>query len=269
MPIRPNMIYEMKTSKAALAALPRDALAGLLLGGHIVNEINTLIREFILNLKYYPDDPTSNVYAGIHHFTIMRLLVGKVTEGLEVIQTRVLGGLFARDYLPLIEQNAEGREVVAQLRRKMNNQGLLRRLRSQHVFHNPDNNLLLTAFDALAPAEDWRMLLGPSRQSVRFPMSHAVLSKSLLDATGRTDIAEAVWLIRDEVLDTGAAVTTLFEHMVMAFARRWALFQPAEELKDISGYPHLFAFELPALFREPTPEEQAQLMDTPDPVPAS
>ena len=264
-PIRPNTIYEMKSSKAALAALPRNALAGLLIGGHVVNEINTLIREFILNLKHYPDDPTANAYAGIHHFTIMRLLVGKVTEGLDVIQNRILRGLFARDYLPLIEQTPEGQAVVNELRRKMNDQGLLRRLRSKHVFHNPTNDLLLTAFDALPDTEDWRMLLAESRQSVRFPMSHGVASKSLLDATGRPDIEGAILLVRDEVLDTGAAIAGLFEYMVIAFAQRWPLFEPARAVRDVSGTPNLFAFELPPLFREPTPEERAQFIDGPEP----
>lgn len=244
-----NSLHEFRTSKAALDRLTDEAKVVLIVGGHIVNEINTLTREFIFNLKFYEGDAIANAYSGIHHFTLMRLLTGKVAEALDFVQQRVFKGKFARDVVPLIEARPRSKKVLFALRKKIGDQTLLKRLRSQHIFHNPADQIILDAYNSLPDDADWTMLAASSRQSVRFPLSHMVTAKALLDATGQTDIVAAIELLRHEVLTTSSQITQFFEHVVITLSEHGKLFS-RKHLLDISAMPSINSVVIPPVLSD-------------------
>jgi hypothetical protein len=195
----------------------------VLLGGHIVNELTTLTRLLVFSSRV-PTDSVERSYSGIQYLTLVRLLIGKVAEGLEVFQQRVLSKPLGRTYLPEIEKSREGKDCVASLRRFVGGSSLLRRLRNSHTFHNPSDADLLRAFNALEENEDWSMLAGEPRHTLAFPMSYATTTWALMNETGIADPREATVKIRDEVLDASDALVTFFEYFTIAVAERHRLF---------------------------------------------
>ena len=245
-----SMIYKFKSTKAALSALPDDVRCILMLGGHIVNELTTLHRLLLFSMKAW-NDPIEDIYASVQYSTLIGLLVGKVAEGLEVFQSRILGKPFGRTYLPLVENVTGGREAVSSLRRMVGAKGLLRRLRNQHTFHNPSDEVLGAAFASLSESEDWSMLAGHSRHTVLFPMSYFVTAQAQITATGKADIKEAIELIRDEVLDGADALISFFERLTIAAADVQALFvgRPTP-VKDTANLPDAVEVKIPPICKD-------------------
>jgi hypothetical protein len=142
-------------------------------------------------------------------------------------------------------------EVVARLRSILKAKGLLRKLRNQHTFHNPTDAVVEAAFDDLSEAEDWSMLAGHSRHTILFPMSHYVTMQALIAGTGKTDIREAMELIRDEVLDAADALIAFFERLTIAMAEAHDLFfgQPIA-VKDTDLLPDPTDIRIPPICRD-------------------
>ena len=91
----PETLYQLSTSKKRLSALPEDVRLTLILCGHIANEITTLHRLLLFTMKEH-ENPVLNGYADFQSWVIIRLLVGKVAEGVEVLQKRIFGQPFGR-----------------------------------------------------------------------------------------------------------------------------------------------------------------------------
>ena len=246
----PTSIYKFISSKKALAALPGDARCILLLGGHIVNELTTLHRLLLFSMKSW-DDAVQNTYASVQYWTLIGLLIGKVAEGLEVFQRRILGRPFGRENLPLVEKLSDGTEAVSRVKKILGDTGLLRRLRNQHTFHNPTDDVIEAAFASLSDSEDWSMMAGHSRHTVLFPMSHYSTMQALINATDKVDPREAMELIRDEVLDAADALIAFFERLTIAMAGAHDLFvgRPLPVLKTDS-LPDALEVRIPPVCRD-------------------
>ena len=222
----------------------------LLLGGHIVNELTTLHRLLVFASNAWPDSVEAT-YAGIQYLTLTRLLIGKTGEGLEVFQKRILSKPFGRVYVPEVEKMSAGQEAVAKLRQITGSNGLLRRLRNSHAFHNPSDTHLLEAFNALGDDEDWSMMAASSRHTVAFPMSQAVTTRALLDETKISDPRLATVAMRDEVLEAADALITFFEHLTIAMAQKHDLFfGNPKPIKDIAQLPSATDVRIPPLCRD-------------------
>jgi hypothetical protein len=242
-----DQVYRLASTKQALAALPDDVRCMVLLGGHIVNELTTLTRLLVFSSRVWPDK-TEGAYAGIQYLTLIRLMIGKVAEGLEVFHKRVLSRPFGRTYLPEVQRSQQGRQAVAQLTQMVGSSGLLQRLRNSHTFHNPSDAHLVSAFNALNEDEDWSMMGASARHTLAFPMSQAVLTRALMDETGIADPRAATEKMRDEVLDAADGLITFFEHLAIAVAEKHNLFiGRAEAIKDTSQLPSAFEVKIPPL----------------------
>jgi len=247
---QPNTVYQFSTRKQALADLPEDARCILLLGGHIVNELTTLNRLLLFSMKVW-NDPIENTYASVQYWTITRLIIGKVAEGLDVFQRRILGKPFGRTNLPLVEMRPEGAQAVVKLKMMLGDTGLLRRLRNHHTFHNPSDDLLTAAFAKLSETENWSMMAATSRHTVLFPMSNVVVTQALIDATGKADIREAIELIRDELLNAADALILFFESLTIAISDANDLFFGAPvAVKDTRDLPDGLEVRIPPLCRD-------------------
>lgn len=248
--ILPGTVYKFESTKSVLGALPEDARCILLLGGHIVNELTTLNRLLLFTMKSSPD-PVEATYVNAQSLILIRLLIGKVAEGLEVFQKRILGKPFGQSYVPLVEKRSEGKRVIVQLRSIVGRGGLLRRLRNAHTFHNPTDDHLRAAFEKLGETEDWSMMTGTARHTILFPMSHVVTTQALLDETGLVDARKAIEMVRDEVLGAAGALILFFEHLTMAMADTHDLFVRGPiPAKDTSSLPNGRDVSIPPLCRD-------------------
>lgn len=233
-----------------MAGLPENVRNTLLVGGHVVNEITTLHRLLLFTMRRWPDS-VEDEYAAVHYLTIIRLLIGKVAEGLELFQKRVLATPFGRTYRPLVERHPEGKQFVVRLTRLVGGGGLLRRLRNAHAFHNPTDQRLNEAFAGLEATENWSMLAGASRHTILFPMSQAVVTRALIDETEIADARQAVRAIRDDVLDAADALIGFFEYLTIAIADEHELFLgQAKPVKDTSLLPVATEVKIPPLCRD-------------------
>lgn len=244
--VRSNTVYRFLSTKQALAALPDDVRCTLLLGGHIVNEITTLTRLLVF-MSRSPEDETEKLYTGIQYLTLLRLLIGKVAEGLETFQRRVLSRPLGRKYIPAVEASPDGKEAVAKLRQFVGGNGLLRRLRV-HVFHNPSDADLTVAFNALSESEPWSMMAAESRHTVAFPMSHVVVTRALLDETRTDDPVSATITMRDDTLRAADALVTFFEYLTLAVSDQHKLFPGGPRaVKDTTHLPSAIDVHIPPL----------------------
>lgn len=248
----PDMLYRFATSKAKLTSLPEDARCTLLLCGHIVNEINTLHRLTLFSTHSW-GNPVLDAYGGCQSWTVVRLWIGKVAEGLDVFQQRILGKPFGRTYLPLVTKRHAGKLAVTKLKKIIGGAGLLRRLRNDHTFHNPSDANLSTAFAKLTEAEDWSMMMAHERHTMYFAMSNVVAMTALLDATGKRTRKAAMYAIRNQVLDAANAFTAFFEQLLIALSENGTLFDPVQPMMDTSQLPSAPEVRIPPLCRATPP----------------
>lgn len=227
----PETLYQFTTSKQRLAKLPEDVRLTLILCGHISNEITTLHRLLLFTMKAH-GNAILDSYADMQAWTIIKILAGKVGEGIEVLQKRIFGQPFGRTYLPSVDAAA-----VKRARALVGQGQLLRTLRNDHSFHYPSAESLKAAFDGMGDGENWFMLMGQSRHSMFFALSHAVATKAILDATEKATVVEAVEAIKDEVLDGADILLSFFEQLFIA--------PPVQGLFD-THTPALAMAELPS-----------------------
>jgi hypothetical protein len=241
-PVR-ETLYQLSTSKKRLSALPEDVRLTLILCGHIANEITTLHRLLLFTMKEH-ENPVLNGYADFQSWVIIRLLVGKVAEGVKVLQKRIFGQPFGRTYLPGVQP-----EAVDKARRLVGQAGLLRTLRNDHSFHYPPTDALKAAFDGMADGENWSMLMGQSRHSMFFALSHAVTVRAILSATGKATDVEAVEAIKDEALDGAEVLLTFFEQLIIA-PRLQGLFDTHTPVISMADLPSALGVTIPPLCKD-------------------
>jgi hypothetical protein len=246
---KPLNIYQLKTERAALDAMPEDARRIYLLFGHVANEINTLNRLLIFSIKSH-EHPVLRAFAEARAATITRFLCGTTTEGYLAVERYILKGKFGQTYLPHI--SPRGRETLAAVRREPDNTKLIAAIRNNFAFHLPKAEQIDTAYSLLPPDTDLSIYSDRPRHTSMNIMSIVMMTRGMLDCTGQPkgmSDQDAMKMIIDDVLAKSKYLNDFIEHILRTIMERENLSPAEPEVVPSMGKCRWAKFDIPPLLR--------------------
>jgi len=139
-------VYRIPVPKERLRAMPKDERVLLLLLGYVANQISMFQKLVIFSFNKEPVHEIEQHASAVQSHLLVRLMVGAVNEGYEVVSTRFLQNRMATDYLPRLD--AEGKQALDELKRLFGGSNLLNLVRKNFAFHHPRSDDIENAFDA-------------------------------------------------------------------------------------------------------------------------
>lgn len=206
------LIYGVAIPKAKLAAMPADERQLLLLLGHVENEISTLRRLVVFSLQTQSSDPVIDQIAHGRAWVVIRLLIGKLAEGHEVVKKRVQGSPVGKKYIATL--NPAGAAALDRLKKHFGKSGLLNKLRNFHAFHYPDDKRIEDGFANVGESENWEFYLADASGNSFYHASEMVMLYAMLRELGPLDPRDAIPKLASDVLDASEALSQFLGHFI-------------------------------------------------------
>jgi hypothetical protein len=171
-------IFKKRFSKSELNNIPEDERYFFLLIGHLANELNILQKLIIMCYKL-PAKNKANERAHLSQvLTIVKILVGKVWEGWELIRKAFFATRLSREYDSLL--SPEAREALKNLKRYFDSNNLVKNVRNEFSFHyNFDK--IKSGFSAVPDNEELDIYLAETTGNSLFYASEVAINFSMLD----------------------------------------------------------------------------------------
>jgi hypothetical protein len=124
---------EIDTRKSELAKVPEAERTFLLLLGHLANELAVLSKLFLFCSEFESDDKWKRRAAPAQALVVGKLLVGKLSEGWELLQQSFFGSKLSQLFEPRL--SPEAKEAIHHLKRYFGKENLIRNVRNRYSFH--------------------------------------------------------------------------------------------------------------------------------------
>jgi hypothetical protein len=223
-------IYGVSVPKAKLASMPAGERQLLLLLGHVENEISTVRRLVAFSLQTSYADPIVDHVAHGRAWVVLRLLIGKVAEGHQVVKKRVQSSPVGRKYQSALDPIASA--ALDRLNKLFGKSSVLNQLRNVHAFHYPDDRQIEDGFASVAEAESWEFYLADASGNSFYHASEMVMLYAMLRELGPLDPRDAIPKLASEVMDAAGALSE-FLHLFIGTI--------IQQAPDLAGDPRIVA----------------------------
>lgn len=169
-------IVQLKMTKEQLVGLGPAKSRLLLLCGHAINELMTLLRLVSMSGASEEADFVTQKVATGRGYVLLRILLGKVWECHELIRRRVLSHPEARLLLPELAEQA--RAALERCKRRLGQANSLAEVRDQHAFHYPGDQVIDSALQKLPDDDPLYFFLCDEHQDGTFYDASEVLFQS-------------------------------------------------------------------------------------------
>jgi hypothetical protein len=206
------LIYGVSVPKAKLAAMPAGERQLLLLLGHVENEISTLRRLVAFSLQTSYADPIVDHVAHGRAWVVLRLLIGKVAEGHQVVKKRIQSSPIGKKYQGALDPMASA--ALDRLNKHFGKSGLLNQLRKFHAFHYPDDKQIENGFASVGETESWELYLADASGNSFYHASDMVMLYAMLQELGPQDPRDAIPKLASEVMDAAGALSEFLHRFI-------------------------------------------------------
>lgn len=223
-------IFELRYTKADLAAAPQKARIFYLLAAGLSNDLQILTRQYAVAVKQWDDEIVLRAGFSAVAFLNLRLSCGRLYEGWELVEKRFKP--ISHDYEADLSQ--EGRDALKELRSyfaKPKSQNLIYMIRNKIGFH-ADYGIASNAFDAIPDDVAMADYIGHKIGHTLYygvEQMHFQVIKAL---TGKTSDVDAFEIVMDEV----RLVQKHFMTFVSAFARIFVSKHLAAAYSDLPNH---------------------------------
>jgi hypothetical protein len=211
--VRPVIpIYGVSVPKAKLAAMLPEERQLLLVLGHVENEISTLRRLVAFSLQAEHSDPVIDQVAHGRAQVVIRLLIGKLHEGHQVVKKRIQSSPIGRKYKNKLDPSASA--ALDSLNKYFGKSGLLSQLRKFHVFHYPDGQRIEDGFASVGEAESWDFYLATANGNSFYHASEMVMHYAMLRELGPLEPKAAIPKLASEVMGAAGALSEFLHRFI-------------------------------------------------------
>jgi hypothetical protein len=211
-------LYRIPIHRQALANMPDNVRAAVLLLGHIGNELNTFSQLLMFSVRPQ-DDPILDKLTMIHAWSVLRVFIGKIVEASEVFRDVVFRPPTRETFIPHIRDQ----EAWKRVRTLIGTTDSLRVTRRSHAFHYPEPDAINAGFAAAGEQEEWSLFTSRARATGFYAFADTASLRAMA-ASIASEISAHVGDDHPKIIDTlsrdaikaSNAIQTLIENMVPA-----------------------------------------------------
>jgi hypothetical protein len=249
MPLPPFMpvqyhVHRFAMSPEKLAQLPSDVRCALIILGHISNEVATLYRAVMFS-RHPESNPALSSYQTMQFIVFSRLLIGKVAEGYQFGQSRIFKKPLGKTFIPQMKKKKRGEEIVNAVTKQIGGNGLLARIRNEHVFHHPTDAAIENAFKkTLQGGADWSFMMAEQVHTVCFPASSNVAVPAML-AVADADVMQANTKLSSETFQAAGTLLEFIELFYLTVCDAYSIVDKVEPTYDLTNSPQAQDVKVP------------------------
>lgn len=196
----------------AFLKIPKDERALLVAMGHALNEYN-IFNKLLIASSHFEDEPLQVAYAqSIQMYSIARILVGKIYESWNVINSGFFKSQLSKKYsnkLSDTESNA-----INGLKKYFSKKNLIGKVRNGLAFHFSIASAATAPLDELNK-HDLSLYLSESQGNCIYPFSETVFNTEMMQLTGCATMQEAFMKLISEINEVDRFLNT-FAQGIMA-----------------------------------------------------
>lgn len=208
-------VYQIPLQMEKLRAMPDSERALFVLLGYAANQLNFFSKLVIFSTNQDGHGEPEQTLSGAQSQMALRVVIGVLNEAWRLIHTRFLGGPYAKEYTPLLDQ--AGAEAFARLKKELDaSDGLFSKLRSGWIFHHPDTADLTAAFEDATAHPEWSQFahwfFSHSNYNSFYLLSEFVTLQGILRIVGETDLIEGQKILTIKI----TAISEDMSHLIQA-----------------------------------------------------
>ncbi len=216
-----------------------------------------LLKLVIFSSNKIPSDPVEQNISAIQTGMLLRLLIGELSEALQLVHKRFVQSPLGKEYQRLL--NEVGQNALSGLKAQIGGSGLLSRLRNKYVFHYPEDDEVESAFIAASNDpdwdSDWAWYLSHNNHNSSYLASDVVILHAMLGASGKADLIRS----HEKILEEAGQVNDCLSHFTLSFFEAVLTKYSETQIKSevcqvVKDAPNVFDFWLPVYIEIPTPE---------------
>jgi hypothetical protein len=195
-------VFRIPLSKQRLAKLPPGDRRLLIVAGHSVNQITTLIKLLTLSTNHNPGHPLENKLSSAQSQVILRFLFGALAETWEYLRKQHRLQLIGLTYLPLLD--TEGRKRYDVLNKQFGKSSLLHNIRNLISYHHPNDHIIDEAFKDAPTRHDWAFYASTANTNSFYLASDLMISTAVMrraQATGKVSTRKGTEKVFKRVMD--------------------------------------------------------------------
>ena len=244
-----------------LAGIPTNERTLLVLLGHGLNEINVLDKLMFFSTKNLrPDSPSVLVSAHeCQAMVLARTLMGKLHAVHEVLKVCYFQTPLNKLYVNLLDEQTSA--ALARLNSYFGSANFITKLRNEIAFHyDPHNGS--GEIPGVALVNEFAMYLHPTIGNCFYQFSEVMVSKALMNLTGKSELFEAMTTLLDEVrqvIDDVNAVSSGLMHLVLNVHIGDKALQASRQVVEVGEATHSDDVFIPYFFEVSPPSSLSQI----------
>lgn len=246
-------VYEFKITKAELAAMPEKDRHALILCGHAMNQINTLMKIVTVLNNHDGETGVEEKVSAAQTLVMLRYLFGTLAETWKMVTDRIKSTKEGKGHLE--KMGDTGRDALTRLNRQFGGPSLLHKIRNSIAFHYSNDAELKANFEATPEDDDmWSWYLSATNANSFYYLNEVIVIHGLLEVTGKADLSEAF----SEVMAVAMETTNDLSDFLQSYLRVLVLVHFPQILNQknvvltVDSPPNLKKFKVPFYF-EPAP----------------
>ena len=180
----------------AFLKIPKDERALLVAMGHALNEYN-IFNKLLIASSHFADEPLQVAYAqSIQMYSIARVLVGKIYESWNVINSGFFKSHLSKKYSNKLN-NSES-SAINGLKKYFSKKNLIEEVRNGLAFHFSIASAATAPLDELNK-HDLSIYLSESQGNCIYPFSETIFNTEMMRLTGCPTMQEAFMKLVEEI----------------------------------------------------------------------
>lgn len=248
-------VVRVHITKDQLRRLTIQERAMLFLLGHVANQLAILTKLVAFSSNWRDQQPVEEIVTSAQTQILARYSIGVTNEAWELIHKRFLSSTLGRDYRPLL--NAAGQAALTNINKYFTGrENLISKVRSNFVFHNPEDADVDAAFEAIPEHLEWDWYLSPAVINTFYVISDLVITFGMVNATGATDPVAAIEKIVTDVKSVSGWVNDFALSFAEAvLAKHFDKDVTGELVARLDNAPNVFGVRLPFYVEVPDAPE--------------
>lgn len=242
------IIRRLTLTPQSLSALPDDERALLHVIGHALNEMNVVLKLFLLASNYDSEPPVVRHAQLCQTMVLSKLLVGKVHEIWMALKKGYLGTGLSKVYAA--DLDPEHVEALNKLKKYFGRKSLLESVRNKFAFHySLEHAIPAPASDT--PPEALAIYLGTTVGNSLYQFAEQSMGMAMLDTIDAEDPQRAYDRLFVETQRVVSWLNTIGQGIMFTILERHiSLTSQADELEsiDIGPVPQATSVRIPFFF---------------------
>jgi hypothetical protein len=242
------IIRRITLTPESLSALPNDERALLHVVGHALNEMNVVLKLFLLASNYDFEPPVVRHAQLCQTMVLSKLLVGKVHEIWMVLQKGYFGTGLSKTYMTDLEP--EHLDALKSLKKYFGRKNLIESVRNQFAFHySLEHGTPSPALDT--PPEALAIYFGTTVGNSLYQFAEQSIGMAMLHTIDASDPQSAYDRLFMETREVAFWLDTVGQGILFSILERHtSLTSRAEELAsiDLGAVPQSTNVRIPFFF---------------------